>query len=426
MEEHGEAGIIMKLCRRAKEYAGAVAWNWLGNNILHGYTFGKLKKNTDYMKLSESCGKDGERVVLLDTPLHGNLGDQAIALAEREFIGEIVGVDRLFEFTSAECRANLSDIVKKITEKDIVVIHGGGFIGTLWPEEEKVFLRILDCLKEKRIIVFPQTIYFDRTKAGKRELRRFIHAVKACRDITVFARDRKSYIWLKNGEILPSHKFYLVPDIVMSYQKPHDERSKRKKIVWLCLRRDQEKMLDDSVLKVLMVKLKASGYCVELTDTVVEGKINPKERGDAVNEKLNRRITTGDYEKVEDAYKSYLRDNFDDKTKEIEENEDYMDQGEKKKLFDETFMLQYLILKTLDQDEAENEGTKEEIKETILEQMVNNLVDMDQDLTEEELNKLIANKYEVIKYKKMEAIKEIQKIFRDHIDKYLTKIEKED
>ena len=32
---------------------------------------------------------------------------------------------------------------------------------------------------------------------------------------------------------------------------------------------------------------------------------------DAVNEKLERRITTGDYEKVEDAYKSYLRDNFD-------------------------------------------------------------------------------------------------------------------
>ena len=32
---------------------------------------------------------------------------------------------------------------------------------------------------------------------------------------------------------------------------------------------------------------------------------------DAVNEKLERRITTGDYEKVEDAYKSYLKDNFD-------------------------------------------------------------------------------------------------------------------
>lgn len=123
---------------------------------------------------------------------------------------------------------------------------------------------------------------------------------------------------------------------------------------------------------------------------------------------------------------NYLRDNFEDKTKDIEEKEDYMEQGEKKKLFDETFMLQYLILKTLDQDEAETEGTRQEIKETILEQMVNNLVDMDTDMTEEELNKLIANKYEIIKYKKMEAIKEIQKIFRDHIDKYLNKIEKGD
>lgn len=123
---------------------------------------------------------------------------------------------------------------------------------------------------------------------------------------------------------------------------------------------------------------------------------------------------------------NYLRDNFEDKTKDIEEKQDYMEQGEKKKLFDETFMLQYLILKTIDQDEVETEGTRQEIKETILEQMVNNLVDMDTDMTEEELNTLIANKYEVIKYKKMEAIKEIQKIFKDHIEKYLNKIEKED
>ena len=123
---------------------------------------------------------------------------------------------------------------------------------------------------------------------------------------------------------------------------------------------------------------------------------------------------------------NYLRDNFDDKTKDIEENQDYMESGEKKKLFDETFMLQYLIMKTLDQDEAETEGTREEIKETILEQMINNLVNMDADISEEELNKMIASKYEVIKYKKMEAIKEIQNIFREHIDKYLSKVEKED
>ena len=123
---------------------------------------------------------------------------------------------------------------------------------------------------------------------------------------------------------------------------------------------------------------------------------------------------------------NYLRDNFDDKTKDIEEKQDYSDDGEKKKLFDETFMLQYLILKTLDQDEAQTEETRQEIKETIVQQMVNNLVDMDSHITQDELNSLIANKYQAIKYKKMEAIKEIQKIFKDHIDKYLNKVEKED
>lgn len=45
----------------------------------------------------------------------------------------------------------------------------------------------------------------------------------------------------------------------------------------------------------------------ELNDLVNAENINM----DEVNEKLDRRITTGDYEKVEDAYKSYLRDNFD-------------------------------------------------------------------------------------------------------------------
>ena len=32
---------------------------------------------------------------------------------------------------------------------------------------------------------------------------------------------------------------------------------------------------------------------------------------DEINKRLDRTVTTGDYAKVEDAFKSYLRDNFD-------------------------------------------------------------------------------------------------------------------
>ena len=77
-----------------------------------------------------------------------------------------------------------------------------------------------------------------------------------------------------------------------------------------------------AILIIIVIALVGVGYFVftdmmqedklktelsELNDLVNAENINM----DAVNEKLDRRITTGDYEKVEDAYKSYLRDNFD-------------------------------------------------------------------------------------------------------------------
>ena len=76
------------------------------------------------------------------------------------------------------------------------------------------------------------------------------------------------------------------------------------------------------LLIIIVIALVGVGYFV-FTDMQQEEKLKTESSElndlvnaenidmDAVNEKLDRRITTGDYEKVEDAYKSYLRDNFD-------------------------------------------------------------------------------------------------------------------
>ena len=76
------------------------------------------------------------------------------------------------------------------------------------------------------------------------------------------------------------------------------------------------------LLIIIVIALVGVGYFV-FTDMMQEDKLKTElsELNDlvnaenidmyAINEKLDRRITTGDYEKVEDAYKSYLRDNFD-------------------------------------------------------------------------------------------------------------------
>lgn len=64
---------------------------------------------------------------------------------------------------------------------------------------------------------------------------------------------------------------------------------------------------------------------------------------------------------------NYLRDNFEDKTMQIDEEKDYIDKGDLKNLLDEIFMLQYIAMKTIDEDKMENEEVQEEVKEAMIE-----------------------------------------------------------
>ena len=131
---------------------------------------------------------------------------------------------------------------------------------------------------------------------------------------------------------------------------------------------------------------------------------------------------------------SYLRENFDQTDFEnADENKDYMDQGELKQFIDEAFLLQYLAMKTIDEDRKESEATYQELKENMVEQMIEKIVDMEEDETEnvnnagsaeQQLIQMISEKYEVIKYKKTEIIKEIQQIFKKYIVKYKEQVEK--
>ena len=121
---------------------------------------------------------------------------------------------------------------------------------------------------------------------------------------------------------------------------------------------------------------------------------------------------------------TYLRDNYNGDFAEDEEIRNYTDTGELKQFVDETFLLQYLAMKTLDEDLQENEITQQEIQENMVEQMIEKMVDMDVEVTEQQIQQMIANKYEVIKYKKTEIIKEIQQIFKKHIEKYEERVNK--
>ena len=60
----------------------------------------------------------------------------------------------------------------------------------------------------------------------------------------------------------------------------------------------------------------------------------------------------------------------------------------------------------------------------MVDQMIEKMIDMDVEVTEQQLTDMITQRYEVIKYKKTEIIKEIQQIFKTHIEKYEEQVEK--
>lgn len=119
---------------------------------------------------------------------------------------------------------------------------------------------------------------------------------------------------------------------------------------------------------------------------------------------------------------NYLQENMDDNTQNITDKKDYMDSGELKIYADENFLLNYLLINTLNQEEIEKEEKIDKIKENLLDNTLEKLMDLDSSLTEEELKEMIGKKFNLIKYKKMASIQEIQDIFSKHIEKYLEKV----
>ena len=118
----------------------------------------------------------------------------------------------------------------------------------------------------------------------------------------------------------------------------------------------------------------------------------------------------------------YLHETHDNATTRKKEKKNFTDDGEYKSLVDETFMLNYLIIDSLNKKELENETAKGEVQERIVNNMVNQVMKLDNNISEEELKDIVGKQYTIVKYKSVTSDKEIRNIFKEHIDKYLEKI----
>lgn len=117
----------------------------------------------------------------------------------------------------------------------------------------------------------------------------------------------------------------------------------------------------------------------------------------------------------------YLHESHENSTTRKKDKQDFMDDGEYKSLVDETFMLNYLVLDSLNAKEVTPEE-KGAVQEKIVHNMVNQVMKLNGNISEEQLKDIVGQQYTIIKYKSVTSDREIRNIFKEHMDKYLEKI----
>lgn len=124
---------------------------------------------------------------------------------------------------------------------------------------------------------------------------------------------------------------------------------------------------------------------------------------------------------------NYLSDQMDMQEKSITHKRKYEDEGITKKLVDEDFYLCYLIFNALNnqtnnQTKAKRTELEKKEKEEMTKKLIDNIIELNPEFAEQELKKLIVDRYVVLKNKETLSLKPIEKKYKEKINQYLTRV----
>ena len=114
---------------------------------------------------------------------------------------------------------------------------------------------------------------------------------------------------------------------------------------------------------------------------------------------------------------NYMQTHMEDDVKKEKKNKDYYDEGRLRKCIDESFLLDYLVLNSINNDNSSVD--KNALSEKIASNMVEKIMSIDADIDEKKLKDIIEKQYSVIKYKTVVNEKQIEDTFKKYMDKYL-------
>ena len=224
------------------------------------------------------------QVLLFGVPHHDNLGDSAIAVAEKKLIEKYFPNFKyryISEETTDKC---LPKVIPFVDENDIIMFHGGGNLGNQYLYVENSRRNVIKAFPNNKIFSFPQTIFFTNNEEGKKEFEITKQIYNSHKNLILMARDKISYDVMK--ENFYNNQVFFTPDVVTILDESNSSMTRNG--VLFIVRSDVESAVD-------MIKYqKISDICnkyysnINFSDTAIKENILSHMKHEKLQDMFNK------------------------------------------------------------------------------------------------------------------------------------------
>ena len=230
----------------------------------------------------ELPNNDRPKFYMFGVPSYTNMGDQAVALAERKYIENEFPEYQYIEIIEEDGDAAIPVVKKHLQPRDIIAFTGGGNMGNLYHNHEEARRKVFSTFTDNLTISFPQSIHFEDNEDGAAEKKKSQEAYSKNPNLVLVARDAQSFHRMQRTFRNP---VIFTPDMVL-YMNSVDWKFKRNGALFV-LRHDTEKVVKQSTIDNVKGLLDDT-LPVERVDTVLDepSTITPITRDTLYEEEL--------------------------------------------------------------------------------------------------------------------------------------------
>lgn len=242
----------------------------------------KARKHDGQEGANEFAATKSPKVVVATCPDYGNLGDQAIAYAERLYLTTHTPCSTVMLY--GPLQKQWKTLVAQVQPDDVICLQGGGSLGTLYECYENERLAIIDKFTHNKIVLLPHTFSYGDSEYEHRYLRHMRTVYSRHPDLHLIAREKMTYSRMK--EHFSNTNVLLTPDIALSLP-PLSYSNNDRHGLYLCLRNDGERKMDAHASDVIKNAANNRFDMVVQTDTMhSSNKLKPEEGEAAVRDKI--------------------------------------------------------------------------------------------------------------------------------------------